>query len=106
MPPRPVRSHTFGKCLIDFRISEGLGLAVVPAKAREGGEVVREILLYVYAESILPRDVPGVCSDFGNRTGFSALNDLIAINTHVGIVGVGQQADNTRLFRNQAVAQF
>ena len=67
MPPRAVRAHAFGEGLIDFGVGEGFGLAVVPSEAGEGGEVVREILLEVDAESVLARDVPGMVGDVGSR---------------------------------------
>src|ERR1700722_12356677 len=53
VPPRAIRPHAFGKGLIDFRIREGLGLAVIPPEAGERREIGREILLEIDAEAIL-----------------------------------------------------
>ena len=36
----------------------------------------------------------------------AALNNLIAIDAHVGGVGVGEQADDAGFFRNHAAAKF
>ena len=69
MPPGAVRADAFGERLIDFGVGEGLGLAVVPSEAGEGGEVVREILLEVDAEAVLAGDVPGMIGDVGSRVG-------------------------------------
>ena len=63
MPPCAVRSKSFGEGLIDFRVGEGFGLAVIPAEAGECGQVAREILLEVDPESVLARDVPGMVGD-------------------------------------------
>ena len=39
MPPGAVCAESLGESLIDFRVGEGFGLAVIPAEAGEGGEV-------------------------------------------------------------------
>ena len=65
MPPGAVRSHAFGEGLIHFRIGERFGLAVVPAEAGEGREIVSEILLEIDAETVLAGDVPGMGGDVG-----------------------------------------
>ena len=105
-PPRALRSHALGKRLIDFGVGEGFRPAVVPSEARKSGEVVREILLKVDSETILPRNVPRVGSNVGRRILLSSLNHLIAVDPHVGGVGVGQQADDACFLRDQAATQF
>src|SRR3984885_14967255 len=44
--------------------------------------------------------------DVGNGVVALALLDLIAVDTHVGVIGVGEQAYYAGLFGQQAVAQF
>src|ERR1700691_4380278 len=43
VPPGSVGAESLGESLIDFCISEGFGLAVIPAEAGEGSEVGQEI---------------------------------------------------------------
>src|SRR5580700_589176 len=74
VPPRAVGSNAFGECLLDFGVSKRLGAAVIPSEARERGEIVREILLKVDAESILHRDMPGMVGDVGRSAGFGGLD--------------------------------
>src|SRR5208282_1169512 len=91
MPPSAVGSQPSGKSLIDFRVGERFGLAVVPAKAAEGGQMPREVLLQVHTESVFAGDVPGMSGDFwnGGEACFEVGNGL-TIDPHVGIIGVGQ----------------
>src|SRR5216684_1284730 len=44
-PPCTICAQSSGESLIDFRVCEGFGLAVVPAEAAECGQIAREILL-------------------------------------------------------------
>ena len=63
----------------------------------------REILLQVYAESVLASDVPGMVGDFWNRCeALFELRDGLAIDAHVGIVGISQQTNHSRFFRDEA----
>src|SRR5258708_28252366 len=107
MPPSAACTEASGESLIDFGIGEGFGLAIVPAEAAECGQVAREILLDVNAETIFSRDVPGMIRDFwnGRETGFEVGNGF-AIDSHVGVVGIGQEADGSGFFRNHAMTQF
>ena len=103
MPPSAVGSHALREGLVHLRVGEGLGLAVVPSEAAEGGEIVRETLLQVDAEAVFARDVLGMGGDVGSAVLRSGLDDLIAVDAHVGVVGVGQQADHASFFRDHAV---
>ena len=66
MPPGAVGAESLGESLIDFGVREGFGLAVIPAKACEGGKVGQKILFEVDAEAVFARDVPGMIGDFRN----------------------------------------
>src|SRR5580692_846871 len=63
MPPGASRAKSQVEGLIDFRVGEGFSLAVIPAEAAEGGQVMSEILLEVHAESVLAGDAPGMICD-------------------------------------------
>ena len=107
MPPCAGGTKAFGEGLVDFGVGEGFGFAVIPAEAGEGGEVVREVLFEVHAESVFAGDVPGVGGDIGDGSEASIeVCDGVAIDAHVGVVGIGQQADDAGLFGNEAVTQF
>ena len=67
---------------------------------------MRKILLEVDAESVFHRDVPGMGGDIGRRAGFGGLDHLVAVDPHVGEVGVGKQADHAGFFRDHAMPQF
>jgi len=108
MPPCAGGTKAFGEGLVDFGVGEGFGFAVIPAEAGEGGEVVREVLFEVHAESVFAGDVPGVGGDIGHDgsdTGFE-VGDGVSIDAHVGVVGIGQQADDAGLFGDETAAQF
>src|SRR5579863_4666803 len=95
MPHGPGRTDTAFKRLVNFSVGEGFRLAVVPSEAAEGGQILRQILLEVEAESILPRDVPGMISDVGTLDQAGAeLSYGVAVDAHIGIVGVGQNAND------------
>src|SRR5215469_5490895 len=84
MPPRAVGADAQRDRLIVFGVGEGFGLSVVPSDAGESREVRREILLQVEAESVLQRDVPGMVGDVRRYACGGGLDDLVAINAHVG----------------------
>src|SRR5579872_1949983 len=100
MPQRAFRSHSFRNSLIVFRVNEGFGFAVVPSSASECGEGARDVLLEIQAESVLVRNVPRMVGDGGRSSGFGSFHDLIAIDAHVGGVGVGEDADHAALAGN------
>src|SRR5438270_14068703 len=95
VPPRAVGGDALIEGLLDLGVGEGFGFAVVPAEAGESGEIAREILLQIQAESIFARDMPGMSGDVGSLPGLGGLDDLIAIEAHVGGVGVGENADHS-----------
>src|SRR5260370_693868 len=103
MPPYAMRPQSSGEGLIDFGVGEGFGLAVIPAEAAERGQIVGEILLNVDAETILAIDVPGMVRDLRNRSEtFFKVSDGRAIDAHVGVISEGQEADYSRLLRDNA----
>ena len=99
MPPAAVGADSFHESLIHFGIGKGFGLAVVPTDAGEGSEILRKILLDVEAEAVFARDVPRMVSDIGRRASVRGFDDLIAIDAHVGGIGVGEDADDPGFFR-------
>src|SRR5271166_6590443 len=104
MPPGADRSQSYVDGLIDFRVGEGFGFAVIPAKAAECSEVMSEILLQVHAESVLAGNVPGMSGDFWNRSeAFLKVGNGLSIDSHVGVIGVGQQPDHSPSLRDEAV---
>ena len=50
--------------------------------------------------------MPRVVGDYRRRVGSSRRDDLIAVNAHVGLVGVGEQAEDAGFFRDHAVPDF
>ena len=105
MPLHAIHTDALGHGRVNFGVGEGLGFAVVPSPAREGSEVWRECLLKIYAEAVLSRDVPRMVCDVGRgHKTFLKLDDGVAVDAHVGIIGVGQEADHAGFFRNEAVA--
>ena len=63
-------------------------------------------LFDVDAESVFARDVPGMVGDVGRGVGLGGLMTWLAVDAHVGVVGVGQQTDHAGFFRDEAVAEF
>src|ERR1700691_457648 len=47
-----------------------------------------------------------MCSDVGNSALIRRLYDLVAVDTHVGVIGVGEQANDSGFFGNHAMTQF
>jgi len=71
MPPGASRAKSEVEGLIVFGVCKRFRLAVIPTEAAECGEVMSEILLQVYTESVFPRNMPGMIRDVGGRTGKS-----------------------------------
>ena len=90
LAPRPSR----GGC-VDFGIGEGFVAAFIPAPAGEGAEPVVQRLLDVGSEAVLDGGLQGVGGNFGNgsEAGLKSVNSL-AIAAHVGVVHIGQEAEN------------
>src|SRR5579872_969117 len=106
MPPGAVGADSLIEGLINFRIGEGFGAAVVPPEAGEGSEIARQVLLQIQAESVLARDVPGMIGDVGSCASVLGLDHLIAVDTHVRGIGVGENANYASLLRQDAAAEF
>src|SRR5258708_18890854 len=104
MPLHAIHADALGHGPVYFGVGEGLGFAVVPSPAGESSEVWRECLLKIYPEAVLPRDVPRMVCDVGRgHKTFLKLDDGVAVDAHVGIVGEGREADYAGFFRNEAV---
>ena len=82
-------------------------LSVVPTPAGEGGDVGSELLLDVGGEAVLQSDVPGMIGDVGNGDfAILILLDGVAVDAHVGVIEIGEQADGAGALGDQAVVFF
>ena len=101
MPPGAACAYPAGKGLIVLGICERFSLAVIPSEAAECGQVAGKILLHIHTESVFTSDMPWMSGDIRNgcEPGLK-VSDGLAINTHVGIVGVSQQTNYSGFFRN------
>src|SRR5579872_147735 len=106
MPPGPIGSDALKKRLLHLGVGKRFGAAIVPSKAREGPQVRTEVLLEVHAKSVFTGDVPWVIGDVRGRASLCTLNDLIAIDAHVGGVGVAEQTNDPGLLRQESFAEF
>ena len=106
MPPGPAGAQAHDECLVDLRVRERFGLAVVPSGARKGGQVVRQGLLNVDAEPVFAGNVPRVVGDVRRDTGGGSFDDLIAVDAHVRVVRITQSADHAGLAGDNATTQF
>src|ERR1700688_3737009 len=103
MPPCAIRSHSLREGLLDLGVGEGFRFAIVPSETAEGCEIVREVLLPVDAEAVFTGDMPRMGGDVWSGMFSRGRDDLIAVDAHVGVVGVGEQTDSARFVGNHAV---
>ena len=105
MPPCAIGADAFGESLIDFGVSEGLGLAVIPAETSERSQMACEVLLEVDSESIFARDAPGMICDLRDELRswsgmIFELSDSVAIDAHICVIREGQETDDASFLRN------
>src|SRR5437660_12005295 len=105
MPQGATCAQSSREGLIDFSICEGFGLAIVPPETSKRGQIARQALFHIDAETIFTRDAPGVMSDVGRQNeALFELRDRLAIDPHVGVIGVRQQPENAGFPRNKSSA--
>jgi hypothetical protein len=93
--------------LVDFRVSKGFVLALVPANAGKGAQIRRQLLLRVEGEAVLHRAERLVLGDVRRRI-FPRDKGLVgdAIKPHMRVVDVAQDPDDTlAIWRKQAAEQ-
>src|SRR5215472_4053254 len=103
MPPCAVRAHSAGKCLLYLGIGERLRPAIIPAKARECRQMLRQILLHIDAESVLAGDAPRMIRNVRRRLSCRGLDHLVTIDTHVRGVRVRKQANHSRFLGSNSL---
>src|SRR5215469_18782743 len=89
MPFRAIRAQASFERLVDLRVGEGFGLAIVPPESAESREPGTKVLLDIGAETVFARDVPGVVGDLGTRDFMLfKLSNGVAIDAHIRVVGI------------------
>ena len=98
--------------LVDLGVGEGFVLALVPAEAAEDAQGVGELLLGVEAEAVLDGAEGLVLRDVGGWIDVGEEGIVrVAVEAHVGVVDVAEEADGAFAVRREetaedAVAQF
>src|SRR5579859_3027464 len=81
--------------LVVLGVSEGFVAAFIPAPAGEDAEPVIQGLLEIDAETVFDGGLQRMRDDFGNGSEAGLkIFDGLAIAAHVGVIDVGEEADN------------
>src|SRR5882672_6094018 len=83
--------------LIHFRVGVGFVLAFVPSPAAKDACPIGKSLFEVDTEAVLHRSLQRMIGDFGNGCGGIREPGIyrIAIIAHIGVIYVGEQAQDT-----------
>ncbi len=82
-------------------------LAFVPSPSREKAQPIRERLLDVYAESIFGGGLERVRRDFRFwRVARKKIGDGHAVNAHIGVIGVAEEANDCLAVRQDGMMQL
>ncbi len=111
VPQCAIHSDTLVECRINLGVSKRLGLSVVPSPAGEGRDIGRETLFQIDAEAIFACDVPWVVGNLRHRLRLrrrmvEKLFHRNAVDAHIGVVGIREQAHDARFFRYHAAPQL